>query len=336
MTDANSFGPLDKIERIPLGHWPTPLQPLDRLSDSLGGPRIWMKRDDCSGLAFGGNKARKLEYLMAEATGDGAGTIITVGGVQSNHACQTAAAAAKLGLQCDLVLVRVVPGRASVYETSGNIPAEKLFGARVHIVDDEDAAFVAVAGLIEKADHEGSPAYLIPAGGSTPVGALGFVRAAFELKKQEDQRGRQFDRIVLATSTAGTLAGLAVGFSICKAERPLEAIMVYDSSNHLRPVAETLVHQIAERLCVPSPGLNKIHFLDDYLGDGYGLPAETTREALTLLAEKEGVLVDPVYTGKAMAGLVDLVRRGAILKEEEVLFWHTGGAVALFAYPQFT
>lgn len=336
MIDTNSYGPLDKIERISLGHWPTPLQPLDRLSDHLGGPQLWMKRDDCSGLAFGGNKVRKLEYLMADAIKNGAGTIITVGGVQSNHASQTAAAAAKLGLQCHLVLVRVVPGRTNVYETSGNIPAEHLFGAHVHIVDDEDAAFSLVAGLIEEASREKRLAYLIPAGGSNSVGALGFVRAAFELKRQEDQRGRRFDRIILAASTAGTLAGLAVGLSICDAERPLEAMMVYESSNHLRPGAETLIHQTAERLCVPLPNLNQVHFHDGYLGDGYGLPAETTREALTLLAQKEGVLIDPVYTGKAMAGLIDLVRINIISKNEEVLFWHTGGVAALFAYPEFT
>lgn len=334
MSNADLAAALGKFDRLCLGHWPTPLQPLGRLSEALGGPRLWMKRDDCCGLGFGGNKVRKLEFLMADAAKEGAGTIITVGGVQSNHACQTAAAAAKLGLKCHLVLLRVVPGQGALYESAGNIPAEHLFGASVHIVDIEEDAMGVIARLIEEADQDGLPAYLVPAGGSSPVGVLGFVAAALELDEQENLAGRRFDRIVLAASTAGTLAGLAVGLSVCGAQRPIEAVMVYEPSNQLRPKAEALVGQTAELLNVPSPGLGKVHFHDDYLGEGYGLPGRAAKEALSLLASMEGVLVDPVYTGKAMAGLIDFVRSKRFSETENVLFWHTGGVAALSAYPE--
>lgn len=190
---------LKPFPRIKLGHWPAPLHPLPRLSEHLAKsaqrPEIWMKRDDLSGLGLGGNKARKLEFLLGEAQAKGAQTIITVGGVQSNHACQTAAACAALGLDCHLILVRVVPGRGDTYETSGNIPVEHLFGAQVHIVDDDRAALETLGPIMEKAEADGRPAFLIPAGGSTATGALGFVNAAFELLDQERAFGFSFDRI---------------------------------------------------------------------------------------------------------------------------------------------
>ena len=335
-TERSKSPKMNVIADISLGLWPTPIHPLENLSDHLGGPRIWMKRDDCSGLAHGGNKTRKLEYLMAEAVEAKAGTIITVGGVQSNHACQTAAAAAKLGLTCHLVLARVVSGQSDEYETAGNIPAEMLYGAHVHLVDDEETAATLITSLFQKAEEDGRPAYFIPAGGSTTTGTLGFVQAALELKRQEDERGKTFSRVVLATSTAGSLAGLAAGFAMCNAERPLDAMMVYKTSDHIEPITKNLIQEVVERLGSPQPDTTHIFYHDDCLGDGYGITDEKVRSAVTLVAQKEGVLIDPVYTGKAMAGLIDLIEKQKISIGEDVLFWHTGGAAALTAYPNIT
>lgn len=333
---------LEPFARIKLGHWPTPLQPLPRLTKHLAkdgeGPEIWIKRDDLSGLGFGGNKARKLEFLLGQAKAEGAGedgtrTIITVGGVQSNHACQSAAAAAMLGLECHLILVRVVPGRGDAYETSGNIPAEHLFGAQVHIVDDEAAALETLGPIMEEAEARGRPAFLIPAGGSTPVGAIGFVNAAFELQEQERDLGFSFDRIVLATSTAGTAAGLVTGFALVEASRTLDAVMVYEPAKELEPVLENLLNQTADLIGTASPGTSSVNLVDGYLGEGYGIPSKGSAHALALLARLEGILIDPVYTSKALRGLIDRVKTGEIGASERILFWHTGGAAALSAYP---
>lgn len=328
-------GPLDRFPRVPLGHWPTPLQFLPRLTAHLGGPEIWMKRDDCSGLGLGGNKTRKLEFLLGEAETAGVQTIITVGGVQSNHACQTAAAAARLGLACHLILVRVVEGRSEYYETSGNIPVEHLFGAKVQIVDDETAALSALGEVMKEAEARGGTCFLIPAGGSTPTGVLGFVAAAGELCKQERDNGFAFDRVVVATSTAGTVAGLATGFSIAESERPLEAVMVYEPAEVVEHTAHELVDQTASLLGVVSPGLAAVSLLDGYLGGGYGVPSDGAVLAVRLLAELEGILIDPVYTAKAMYGLIDRISRSEIDPGERVVFWHTGGVQVLQAYPEF-
>lgn len=329
---------LKPFPRIKLGHWPTPLHPLPRLSEHLAEsarrPDVWIKRDDLSSLGLGGNKARKLEFLLGRAKAQGAGTIITVGGVQSNHACQTAAACAALGLDCHLILVRVVPGRGDSYETSGNIPVEHMFGAQVHIVDDDKAALETLGPIMEKAEAGGRPAFLIPAGGSTAIGALGFVNAAFELQEQERSLGLTFDRIVLATSTAGTAAGLATGLGVADAERPIDAVMVYEPAEALGPILNGLITQTSELLDVSAPGTTSVGLLDGYLGDGYGLPSDGSREALALLAKLEGILIDPVYTSKAMHALIDRIKSGEISGSERVLFWHTGGAQALHAYPE--
>lgn len=325
---------LEPFQRIELGQWPTPLQHLPRLSEHLCGPEIWVKRDDLSGLGLGGNKARKLEFLLGEAQLQGARTIITVGGVQSNHACQTAAACAALGLDCHLILVRVVPGRTDAYETSGNIPAEHLFGAKVHIVDNEGAALEALGPIMEEAEANAKPAFLIPAGGSTPIGALGFVNAAFELQEQEQALGFTFDRIVMATSTAGTAAGVATGLGIADAVRPIDAVMVYEPASELCPILDGLITQTSELLGIGSPGTAPVTLLDGYLGDGYGIPSEGSARALALLAKLEGILIDPVYTSKAMHALFDRIETGEISGSQRILFWHTGGTQALQAYPE--
>jgi D-cysteine desulfhydrase family pyridoxal phosphate-dependent enzyme len=322
---------LEAIPRIALGHGPTPLERLERLSSHLG-VDVWMKRDDCTGLAFGGNKVRKLEYLLAEAREQGHGTVITVGGVQSNHARQTAAAAARLGLRCELVLPRVVAGREA-YEGTGNVLLDQLLGARVHIVADATAAAERVAEIVAEVSARGGSAAFFPAGGSTPTGALGYARAALELCDQARDAGISFDRIVLAVSTGGTLAGLVTGFALAGVRASITGIAVSGPGAVSADAARALATSAAERLGAALPR-DGFEVRDGYLGDGYGIATPEMREAVVTCARLEGVLLDPVYTGKAMAGLFDLARRGQLARSRPVLFWHTGGAPALFAYPE--
>lgn len=323
---------LERFPRIPLGHGPTPLEPLDRLSAHLGGPRLWVKRDDCTGLALGGNKVRKLEFLLGEARQDGADTVVTVGGVQSNHARQTAAAAARLGLRCELVLPRIVDRHDALYESNGNLLLDHLLGAHVHVVDDEEAAGEKVVKLLGAAEARGGKAAFFPSGGSTPTGALGYVRAAQELVGQCDDRGLNLARITVATSSAGTLAGLLLGLRGLDRPIPVTGIAVYDDPRQTRERVIALADGTATRLGIEPPDADAIDIRGDELGPGYGQPTESMREALELCARLEGLLLDPVYSGKAMAGLIAMVRRGEIAKTDEALFWHTGGSPALFAY----
>ncbi len=322
---------LDNFPRITLGHWPTPIEAMPRLGKEIGNENLFIKRDDCSGLGFGGNKVRKLEFLMAEAHELGATRIITVGGVQSNHARQTAAACAKLGLECHLVLPRMVTSDSANYETSGNILLDQLFGAKVHITDDQGEAGALALELIEEARAAGGEAFFMPAGGATPIGSLGFARAAHELHNQEKAEDERFDRIVIAVSTAGSLAGLTVGYAAMEEKRAIEAIMVYAPSDEVSLRTSELIDQTAALLDIPSPGLRGIKFRDKFLGPGYGQPTDEMREALSLAATHEGIVLDPAYTGKAMAALIAMVRTGEIGTDERILFWHTGGAPALFA-----
>ena len=323
---------LDEIPRIALGHGPTPIEHLGRLTEHLGGAEIWIKRDDCTGLAFGGNKVRKLEYLLAEARAQGHDTVITVGGVQSNHARQTAAAAARLGLRCELVLPRMVAGRDELYESTGNLLLDRLLGARVHIVADPSAAATRVGELLEELRRSGRSAAFFPAGGSTATGSLGYVRAMVELAEQVGERGLCFDRIVLAVSTGGTLAGLAVGRALAGISTKITGIAVSGSAESASLATRSLMADAAARLGVDvsEPGFE---VRDGFLGEGYGLETPAMREALGTCAQLEGLLLDPVYTGKAMAGLFGLIRRRELDRGASVLFWHTGGTPALFAYP---
>jgi D-cysteine desulfhydrase family pyridoxal phosphate-dependent enzyme len=341
---VGAMAPLSGIPRIALGHGPTPLERLDRVSALLG-VEVWIKRDDLTGLALGGNKVRKLEYLLAEARAQGHDTIVTVGGVQSNHARQTAAAAARLGLRCELVLPRLVPGRSGPYEETGNVLLDHLLGARVHLVDDADAATTRVTEILAEVGARGGSAAFFPAGGSTATGALGYARAALELSDQAREVGISFDRIVLAVSTGGTLAGLVVGLALAAASTAagaepgarnptaLTGIAVSGPASAAADAARSLADQAAARVDV-ALSRGGVEVRDGYLGDGYGLATAAMREAVATCARLEGLLLDPVYTGKAMAGLFDLARRGEIEAKERVLFWHTGGTPALFAYPE--
>ena len=317
----------EHLPRIRLGTLPTPLEELPRLTQALGGPRLFIKRDDETGLAGGGNKTRKLEFSVAEALRQGADTLITVGGVQSNHCRQTAAAAARCGLRCILVL-RGYPPAA----WNGNLLLDALLGARVLFSGDRTREDVAaeVARAEEAAGHRPC---LIPVGASNEIGAVGFVAAIEELDQQLKERRLPVDRVVFASSSFGTQAGLCVGARAIGFPGQIAAIAIDCSRAELQAQVAALAGGTARRLGLPlTVTPEEVVAYDGYLGAGYAIMGEPEREAISLMARTEGILLDPVYTGRAMAGLIDLVRRGEFGKRETIVFWHTGGSAALFAY----
>ncbi|MEA2755578.1 MAG: L-cysteate sulfo-lyase [Aliidongia sp.] len=325
---------LARFPRVRLGHFPTPLEAMPNLSKHLGGPNLFVKRDDCTGLASGGNKTRKLEFLMAEALAQGADTIVTQGATQSNHARQTAAAAAKLGLECKLLLEQRVTGFGDEYEESGNVLLDRLCGAEIagRLPGGTDMA-AALSALTEELRAKGRRPYAIPGGGSNPVGALGYVHCILELLQQSFEAGVRFDHIVMATGSAGTQAGLVAGLHGSNAGIALTGISVRAP----RPRQEENVYRLAQAtadllgLATPIPRAAVVAD-DGYVGAGYGLPTPEMIEAVTLTARLEGILLDPVYTGKGMAGLFGMIRAGRFGKNDNVLFIHTGGSAGLFGY----
>lgn len=303
---------LSTFHRIPLGSWPTPLDPCPRLSAALGAT-VLVKRDDVGGIGLGGNKLRKLEFTLAAALASGADTIITFGGVQTNHGRLTAAACARLGLRCELVLTRAVPRSGFAYDKSGNVVLDRLFGARLHVCDtDEEAAYT--AGALATATS-----VTLPVGGSSGLGVLGYVAAAQEL--QEQLGDTEVDRILCATGTGGTVAGLALG-----ADTPITAVSVSRDAAATREKITEAAALAAKELGVDTPALNHVE-VDGSLGDNYGIPTDEIWSAMRLFARTEGIVLDPVYTGKAAAALVAGVRPG-----ETVVFVHTGGVPAMFGY----
>jgi L-cysteate sulfo-lyase len=324
---------LSRHPRVSLAHLPTPLEFLPRLTRHLGGPNIYVKRDDCTGLGTGGNKTRKLEFLMADALQQSATTVITQGAVQSNHARQTAAAAAKLGLACELVFEKRIEGASDPYLHSGNVLLDRIFGARVREVakgSDMTAELDAVADEVRKS---GKTPYVIPGGGSNPTGALGYVDCALELVSQANRQGLVIDHVVHATGSAGTQAGLAVGLKAIHTGIPLLGIGVGAD----RKAQEQKVFELATKTAKFTGAEDVVKREDivcncDYVGPGYGVPTEAMNAAVLLAARLEGLLFDPVYTGKALAGLIDLVRKGWFDGAENIVFIHTGGAAGLFAY----
>jgi D-cysteine desulfhydrase family pyridoxal phosphate-dependent enzyme len=317
--------------RIKLAHLPTPLERLTALSASLGGPEIWVKRDDCTGLASGGNKARKLEYLMHDALAEGADTIITAGGIQSNHARQTAAAAARLNLRCILVLTDSVPGRSNTYHRGGNVLLDHLFGADIRTVGGDVDPLEAMSDIADICSRAGGKPYCIPVGGSNAVGARAYVDAAGEMLDQAKLAGVGFSHVVLPTGSGGTHAGLVAGLAM--RDSPIEVIGI--SVSRMREEAARRVSDLTRDtfslLGIKRP-LPEICIDDRFVGEAYGIPTSAMTEAVRKVARSEGLLLDPVYTGKAMAGLMALVAEGRLTKADRVLFWHTGGSVALFAY----
>ena len=334
---------LDRFPRVDLCHKPTPLERMDRLADHLGGPRLWVKRDDCTGLAFGGNKTRKLEFLMADALAQGANTVITVGGVQSNHCRQTAAAAARLGLKCELILPHISRYGSQEYDSNGNLLLDRLLGATLHVIPelslDRNTATARTEEVLREVRQRGDKPYFIPAGGSTAIGALGYVDAAFELARQAREQQLKIDHIVVTTGSCTTHAGLLVGAEGVRRSPEFQSdpnvigISVYQRRDAALATVRQKVRDTLELLDLGDAKLDeRINVTDDYLGGGYGEPTDAMLEAVVLAARFEGLLLDPVYTGKTASGLIDLVRQGFFQDTDNVVFWHTGGTPALFAY----
>ncbi len=316
------------LPRISFAHLPTPIEPMPRLSAALGGPNLWIKRDDQTGLAMGGNKTRKLEFLVAEAQAQGARTLITAGAVQSNHCRQTAAAAARFGFQCILILSGQRPK-----DVSGNLLLDHLFGAEIVWTTPEMRAET-LQKTFDSTQRHGYHPYIIPYGGSNPIGAAGYAWAMQELVMQlaANQISPTPNWIVFASSSGGTQAGLVVGAKGFGYSGKLLGISVDEKEADLQKKVAILANQTAERL-----GEGYVFNSEDilvnaqYLGDGYGMMGEVEREAIRLFASSEGLLIDPVYTGRAAAGMIDLIRKGFFTRADTVLFWHTGGSPALFA-----
>ncbi len=316
----------ERIPRLALGHYPTPIEKMPRLRAALGGgPNLYIKRDDYAGPGFGGNKVRKLEYVLAAAQAQGAGTVITCGGENSNHCRVTAMLAARLGLGCVLVLNRP----AAPAGKPASLAIDEWVGARVVSVERRQDRAPTMERIADELRGAGRVPYVIPVGASTPLGAMGFVSAASELAAQMEVTGRRFDAIFFSSSSGGTHAGLAAGMDLFfPGDTGLFGVSPDDSSESIRQTVQGILNGMGQRLGVAFAAA--ITVLDEFIGEGYGIESAAGREALELAARTEGVLLDPVYTAKAMAALMDWVRRGKLDSSHNVLFLHTGGQMALF------
>ena len=326
---------LSHYPRLHFAHLPTPLEPLERISAALGGPNLWIKRDDCTGLSSGGNKTRKLEFLMADAVEQGADTIITQGATQSNHARQTCAIAAKLGLESHILLEDRTGYHDEAYTHNGNVLLDELHGASISVRPGGSDMNIEMEQLAMQLRDDGNKTYIIPGGGSNEIGALGYVNAAFELTHQANERSLRIDHLLHATGSAGTQAGLVLGMEAMNSNIPVYGVSVRAEKQQQEENVYGLVQRTAEFMGY-SPDLvarDKVVANSDYVGPGYGLPTDAMVEAVKMLACYEGILLDPVYSGKGFSGLIDLVRKGHFKKGENVVFLHTGGSVSLFAYP---
>jgi len=324
---------LSRFPRVSLAHLPTPLEYLPRLSEHLGGPDIYVKRDDCTGLGTGGNKTRKLEFLVADAIVNDADVIITQGAVQSNHARQTAAAACRVGMECELVFEQRVGDADEAYRTSGNVLLDRIFGANIREFEKGTDMDAAMEALAEELRADGKNPYIIPGGGSNPIGALGYIDCALEIMTQANRDGIVIDHIVHATGSAGTQAGLIVGLKATSSNIPLLGIGVNAPQDQQEEKVWKLAQETAKY--VGAPGCvqrEDIVANCDYVGDGYGVPTKKMNDAVMLLARLEGLLFDPVYSGKGLAGMIDLIETGHFDAAENVVFVHTGGVAGLFGY----
>ena len=324
---------LARFPRVKLCQAPTPLELLPRLTAALGGPDIWMKRDDLTGMGGGGNKVRKLEFLAGAALAEGADHLVTQGAVQSNHVRQTAAVAAKLGLACTALLEHRIDTNDPAYLHSGNVLLDRLMGATLEYRPGGTDMQAAIEETGTRLRSEGAKPYVIPGGGSNAVGALGYAAVAFELVAQANDGGLRVDRLVHATGSAGTQAGLVAGLHAMSSPLRVLGIGVRapkdrQEANVLRLAQATAAHMGVDR---PVPAA-AVEANCDYVGAGYGIPTPGMIEAVRMVASLEGILLDPVYSGKGMAGLVDLIRRGTFTKGQTVVFLHTGGSAGLFGY----
>eukprot|EP01037_Dinobryon_pediforme_P016187 gene16187-16364_t len=326
---------LSRFPRIKLCHTPTPLEKMGNLSKLLGGPTLWIKRDDCTGIATGGNKVRKLEFLMGDALAKGATHVVTQGAVQSNHVRQTAAVAAKLGLKCTAVLEHRIQTNDQDYLAGGNVLLDHLMGINIEYRPGGTDMQAAIEEVGARLESQGEKAYCIPGGGSNPIGALGYASVALELLNQANDMNLKIDRIVHATGSAGTQAGLVAGLVALNAQIPVLGIGVRLPKDR----QEANVHKLAEATSAlmggPSIPREAVVANCDYVGDGYGIPTPGMAEAVLMLARNEGIFLDPVYSGKGMAGLIDLIRKKTFPPEENIVFLHTGGQVGLFGYADY-
>ena len=324
---------LARFPRKHFAHLPTPLEKMERLSAELGGPEIWIKRDDCTGLSTGGNKTRKLEFLMAEAEEMGADVVMTQGATQSNHARQTAAFAAKMGMACHILLEDRTGSNDPNYNESGNVFLDDLHGATREKHPGGIDMNAAMESVADEMRAGGKKVYTIPGGGSNATGALGYVNCAYELIGQANDRSLVIDHLVHATGSAGTQAGLIVGIKAMNAHIPLLGYGVRAPKPKQEENVFNLAVKTAEKIgaagCVKR---EDVVANTDYVGEGYGIPRADTIEVIEMFAQLEGILLDPVYSGKGAAGLIDSCRKGHFKKGERIVFLHTGGAAGLFGY----
>jgi D-cysteine desulfhydrase len=314
-------------DRIHIAHLPTTIERLDRLSKHLAGPELLIKRDDQTGVALGGNKVRKLEFLVADAKAQGCDHLITSGAPQSNHCRQTAAAAARSGLSCSLVLRGSEP-----LELTGNLLLNNLLGAHMHWADETPLSEI-VKEVADEVSSMGRHPYVVPLGGSNVMGATGFVLAMHEIMRQLAQDNIHVDFIVFASSSGGTQAGMVLGAKVYGFHGRILGISIDRPAEELKTQVAALATATATHLGLETLSVvSDVEVNDDYIGPGYSILTEVERDAIRMVAELEGILLDPVYTGRAMGGLIDLIRWGAFTRSQRVLFWHTGGTPALFAY----
>jgi D-cysteine desulfhydrase family pyridoxal phosphate-dependent enzyme len=326
---------LAEIPRLHYGCYPTPLEELPRLRAALGGgPRLLIKRDDYTGAGFGGNKVRKLEYVLAEAVANGAEAAITIGGEKSNHARVTAALCARLGLRCILVLnaASAAPGSAL---KPASLRLDEMFGAEIHRVNSREERASTMAAIVDKLRREGRRVAEIPLGASTPLGALGYVRAVEETAAQLAALGARPDYVFHSCSSGGTMAGIEAGCQLFGlGETRVIGVSPDDPAAAISAEVGSIIAGLNELLELPTGALRgEVTVLDEFIGPGYGLDSPESVAALELLARAEGIVLDPVYTAKAMAALVDWVRKGKLTERDTVVFWHTGGQLALFYAP---
>ncbi|MEN6541980.1 D-cysteine desulfhydrase family protein [Parvibaculum sp.] len=331
---------LSRFPRFALAHLPTPLSEMKRLraalaSEGVDVPRLFIKRDDCTGLAGGGNKTRKLEFLIGEALSQGADTIVTTGALQSNHARQAAAAAIAAGLRPVLVLLDMVPYRGHAYRRSGNLLLDDIFGADVRVVPQGTSPAGFIKTVIDEIAEAGGKAFFVPTGGSNVIGSLGYLGAYIEIADALDALGIAKARIVHGSSSGGTQAGLVAGAALRGKGPVVQGVNVY-RGDHAAMKADILklARATAEALNAPAPAESDVILEEGFLGEGYGLPTKAMVEAVELVARTEGILLDPVYTGKAMAGFLASIRAGMYPPEEALVFLHTGGMPGLFAYEE--
>jgi len=311
----------------------TPIEKLERFSALFNGPYVYCKRDDLLGLAGGGNKTRKLEFLMADALAQGADTIITCGAIQSNHCRLTLAAANKEGMACHLVLEQSVPNSYNRFANGNNFLYELLSVEEIHVVESGIDLMAKMSSLADTLRAKGRKPYIIPVGGSNVIGSLGYVACAQEILQQSFEAGLSIDAVICTSGSTGTHAGLITGFTGNNARIPVIGIAISRKKELQRPIVYDMCKKLSEKLeLARTPDMDDVIVFDDYVGEGYSLVTKSMLESVKLLARTEAILLDPVYTGKTVAGMIDLIKKGYFKNMKNILFLHTGGSPALYAY----